>query len=97
MSHTALSRAMTLATADLSRRPRVKRVFKQHPPVGSVFNHWTIKAAPYSKQTQAQKRVVVACQCKCGTESELILYDVVRGKHKMCRKCKTERSRRNEA
>jgi hypothetical protein len=27
----------------------------------------------------------------------LILYDVVRGKHKMCRKCKTERSRRNEA
>lgn len=52
----------------------------QEVQVGQRFGLWVVKA----KLTYGQKYL---CQCDCGAESNVRVYDLVKGKTTMCKSC----------
>jgi hypothetical protein len=48
--------------------------------VGAVFGAWTVL-----QKAETQQRYL--CQCACGTERKIRVYDLIKGKTLMCKRC----------
>lgn len=51
--------------------------------IGEQFGGWTVLAAPF----RDLKRTRVRCRCVCGTESDVLVYNLTHEKTKQCRDC----------
>ncbi len=59
---------------------------------GQQFGEWTIISEPFMKEIgnqnkRKQRRSVVLARCSCGTEKEVILNNLLRGKSPQCKEC----------
>lgn len=55
---------------------------------GYQFGNWTVLGVPF----RASGRTRVKCRCVCGTESDVLVYNLTSKKTTQCRKCSSGKS-----